>query len=181
MWEAVLTGKYTAGYNDIRDINLQLIYHGGSAVLQTRDGMTKGIAAHRKVEFVVSHSQILTTNSKYADIVLPITTEWERYGTIMTGNREVLFYASQVTDPLYEARDDIWVAKEKGKRLGLDPKEIDPVPLKQQIFNRVAGATVMKGDVPNSRSGYEPLVTITAADIAELGVQGEPQSGRIHW
>jgi anaerobic dimethyl sulfoxide reductase subunit A len=28
-------------------------------------------------------------------------------------------------------------------------------------------------------SEREPLLTITAADIAEMGIQGEPQQGRI--
>ncbi|MCJ7733045.1 MAG: hypothetical protein MUP11_00725, partial [Anaerolineales bacterium] len=59
--------------------------------------------------------------------------------------------------------------------LGLDPLEIDPVPLAQQTYNRLAGAGVMKAD----GSGKEPLLTITAKDIAEMGVEGEPQTGRI--
>src|SRR5690606_19507015 len=180
MWDAVVTGKYVAGKNDVRDINIQMIYHGGGATLQTRDGMTRGIEAHRKVEFVVSHSQILTTNSKYADIVLPVTTEWERFGTVSGANREIGFvWASQVTEPLYEAKDDIWIAAEIGKRLGLDPEVINPVPLKQQIFNQIAGATILKGDVPYSKSEYVPLVTITEEDIKEMGVEGQPQQGRI--
>lgn len=142
--------------------------------------MNKGIEAHRKVEFVVSHAQILTTNARYSDVVLPVTTLWERYGAVTGANREIGFiWSSQVTEPLYEAKDDIWIAAEIGKRLGLDPKEIDPIPLKQQIFNQIAGAQVMKDDVPNSGSEYEPLVTITAEDIAEMGVEGEPQQGRI--
>ncbi len=41
------------------------------------------------------------------------------------------------------------------------------------MFNSVAGATVIK----DNASGYEPLVTITADDIAALGVEGEPQQG----
>ena len=179
MWEGILSGKYTAGYQNIKDVNIQLIYHGGSAALQSRDGMTKGIAAHRKVEFVVSQSQHLTTNSKYADIVLPVTTQWERYGTLLTGNREILIWGQQVTEPLFEAKDDIWIAKEIGIRLGLDPNEIDPVSLKQQVYNQLAGAKAMKGDAPNSGGSFEPLLTITAEDIAEMDVEGEPQAGRI--
>ncbi len=175
IWEAILTGKYTAGYNDIRDINIQLIYHGGGATLQTRDGMTKGIEAHRKVEFVVSHSQFLTTNSKYADVVLPVTTEWEREGGLLTGNREILIYYTKITEPLYEARDDQWIAIELAKKLGIDPNQAYPISAKQQLFNRLAGAKVMKED----GSGFEKLLTITAVDIAAMGVRGEPQEGRI--
>lgn len=182
MWDAIIEGKYLAAKDDWRDINIQMIYHGGGASLQTRDGMNKGIEAHRKVEFVVSHAQILTTNARYSDIVLPVTTLWERYGAVVGANREIGFiWSSQITEPLYEAQDDIWIAAEIGKRLGLDPKVIDPLPLKQQIFNQIAGATVMKDELPNSQSDYEPLVTITAEDIAELGVEGEPQQGRITW
>jgi anaerobic dimethyl sulfoxide reductase subunit A len=182
MWDAVVTGKYQAAKDDVRDINIQLIYHGGGANLQTRDGMTRGIEAHHKVEFVVTHAQILTTNARYSDLVLPVTTEWERYGTVSGANREIGFvWASQVTEPLFEAKDDIWIAAEVGKRLGLDPAVIAPLPLKQQIFNQIAGAKVQIGDVPYSKSEYETLVTITAEDIAELGVTGEPQQGRITW
>jgi anaerobic dimethyl sulfoxide reductase subunit A len=180
MWKAIAEGKYQKGKDDIRDLDIQLIYHGGGAKLQTADAMAWGIKAHRHVEFVVSQSHFLTTNSKYSDIVLPATTQWERFGTMSSGGREIGFiWAQQITEPLFEAKDDIWMAAEIGKRLGLDPDVINPVPLKQQVFNRLAGAKVMRDDVPLSKSEYETLVTITAADIAEWGVEGEPQTGRI--
>lgn len=181
MWQAVADGTYQAGKDDWRDLNIQLIYHEQRAALQTVDGMTKGIEAHRKVEFVVSHAQFLTTNAKYSDLVLPITTQWERFGYITSANNEIGFvWASQVTEPKFETKDDIWIAAELAKRLGLDPTVIDPVPLKQQIFNQIAGATVMKDEPSaNANAPYEPLVTITAEDIAEWGVEGEPQTGRI--
>ena len=180
MWKAIAEGKYQHGKDDIRDLNIQMIYHGGGAKLQTADAQVWGIQAHRQVEFVVSQSHFLTTNSKYADIVLPATTQWERFGNVISGNREIGFiWSRQVTEPLFEAKDDIWMAAEIGKRLGLDPNVIDPMPLKQQIFNQLAGAVVMKDDVPYSNSEYEPLLTITADDIEEWGVEGEPQTGRI--
>jgi len=175
IWDAVLSGKYTAGANDIRDIQIQLIYHGGGATLQTRDGMKKGIEAHRKVEFVVSHSQFLTTNSRYADVVLPVNTEWERVGGFLTGNREILIMYNQVTESLYESKTDQWIATELAERLGLDPQIISPLSDQQKFFNQIAGANVIKPD----GSGFEPLVTITADDINAMGVEGQPQKGRI--
>ncbi|HWR31506.1 MAG TPA: molybdopterin-dependent oxidoreductase [Negativicutes bacterium] len=175
MWEAILSGKYTAGYNKKKDINIQLIYHGYSSVLQTRSAMNKGIEAHRKVEFVVCHSHFLTTNAKYADIILPATTEWEREGGFGTGNREILIHYTRVTPPLFETKHDQWMAIEIGKRLGLKAEDIYPISEKQQVFNQLAGATVIKED----GSGMETLLTITAADIAEMGIQGKPQQGRI--
>lgn len=175
LWDAIMTGEYTAGPGGKTPINIQMIYHAGSATMQTRTGQRKAVDAHRKVEFVVSHAQILTTNAKYSDLVLPVTTEWERWGTILTGNREILIWASQILEPMYECHDDSWIDVELGKRLGLDPEEVMPISLKQQIFNRIAGAQVIKTD----GSGYEPLVTITPADLETLGVEGEAQTGRI--
>jgi anaerobic dimethyl sulfoxide reductase subunit A len=174
LWDAVVTGKYTAGYKDVKNINVQYIYHAGGSNLNQKVGMTRGIAAHRKVEFVVTHAHFLTTSARYSDIVLPVTTQWERYG-YLKGNREILIWASQVNQPLYEAKDDIWIAAELGKRLGLDATKIDPMPLNQQIFNQVKGSKVIASDGKT----MDNLVTITAADIAEMGVQGETQTGRI--
>lgn len=195
IWNAVLEGKYnftgsgaTFAENQYlpgqkRDIDIHVIYHGGFATLQTSDGMTKGIEAHRKVDFVVSHSHFLTTNSKYADVVLPVTTEWEKFGGFMggnlnhTGNREMLITYSQITEPLFECRDDQWIAVQIAKRLGIDEKKVYPFDYKQQYFNILSSTTVVKEDGKT----YEPLVTITEADIKELGVVGNPQEGRISY
>jgi anaerobic dimethyl sulfoxide reductase subunit A len=175
MWDAVLTGKYTDGPGPKKDINIQMIYSGYGASLNQRAGATKGIEAHRKVEFVLTANLFLTSDAKYSDVVLPVTSQWERFAGLLTGNREILIYHSQVIDPLFEAKDDAWIAREVAKRLGVDENQVDPVSLKQQVFNQLAGAQVMKPD----GSGMETLVTITDADIKEWGVTGKPQTGRI--
>jgi anaerobic dimethyl sulfoxide reductase subunit A len=175
--EAILTGKYIAGKGKIENIDIRMIYHGGYLTMNQTTGLVKNIEAHRKVEFVVTQGHFYNTDARYSDIVLPVTTQWERYGCFTSGNREALFFSSQVTEPLFEARDDDWIAVEVGKRLGLDPQKVSPLSLKQQIFNQLKGAKVITPD----GKGYEPLVTITAADIAEMGVQGEPQTGRISY
>ena len=66
--------------------------------------------------------------------MLPVTTQWERHSGFLTGNRDILIYHRQITEPLFEAKDDIEIAREVGVRLGLDPMEIDPVPLAQQTY-----------------------------------------------
>jgi anaerobic dimethyl sulfoxide reductase subunit A len=181
LWDAVLTGKYTLWEGPKKDINIQCIYHGECwAGLEQVSDMGKGIAAHREVEFVAAHHFVLNTSAKYADIVLPVITPWEKYGYVMRTNREALLFYSQVTEPLYEAKHDNWIAMEIGRRLGLDDealKLIYPMSDKERLFRVIAAATVIKED----GKSWEPLVTITAADIAELGVEGEPQVGRISW
>lgn len=176
VWNAVLEGKYTAGYNDVRDIDIRAIIHDGSSTLNQKCGLTKGIEAHRKVEFVLSVNLFLNTNCKYADIVLPATTQWERYGTL-SGNRDHLIWFQKVTDPLFEAKDDNWIAVELLKRLGFEEaaETLTSVSDEQQMYNRLAGAWVISED----GKGREPLLTITKEDIEEMGVEGEPQQGRI--
>ena len=173
LWHAVLTGEYTAGFEDVQPIDIQMIVHDGGSALNQKVGMTEGIAAHRQVEFVVSSNYNLNTNSKYSDLVLPVTTQWERAGYVK-GNREHLIWARQIVQPLFEAKDDDWIAAELAGRLGFDATTIAPLSVEQQVFNQLAGATVVAADGTTK----ETLLTITADDIAELGVEGEPQTGR---
>ena len=174
LWDAILNQKYTAGYQDVRPINIQMILHDGGSALNQKVGMTKGIAAHRQVEFVLTTNYNLNTNAKYSDVVLPVTTQWERVGYVK-GNREHLIWARQIVQPLFEAKDDDWIQSELAKLMNLDPTVVVPLSLDQQIYNQLAGATVVKDDGTTT----EPLLTITADDITALGVKGDPQTGRV--
>jgi anaerobic dimethyl sulfoxide reductase subunit A len=176
MWDAVLNGEYTAGKYGKQKCNIQMIVETsfGSALNQ-RAGAMKGIEAHRKVEFVLADSLAPASHCRYADIVLPVTTQWEEFGSFQTGNRDMLIWAQRVVEPMYEAKTERWIAQEVGKRLGFTAEEVVALSDEQMMFNRLAGAEVILED----GSGFEKLLTITAADIAEWGVEGEPQTGRI--
>ena len=175
IFDAVLDGKYLQKHEGERDINIQFIYHNYNATLQTKANIMKGIKAHRKVEFVVTHAYVLQTNAKYSDIVLPVCTEWEIEGNTATGNREILIAWTKIVDPLYESKSDQEIARLLLKALGKDPKEVYPISEKQQFFNKLAGSTVIK----DNGVDFEPLLTITAQDIKEWGVEGTPQEGRL--
>ena len=184
LWRAVNTGKYNFVGNggvrqagEIRDIDIHMLYHGWNAILQARDGMTEGIKAHRKVDFVVCHAHFMKTEAMYSDIVLPVNTEWERVGSILSGNREVLFFPQQITPDLFGAHSDQWIVRELAKRFpDYDFSTLYPIDEKQQYFNKLAGTTVIKED---GSGEFEPLITITQEDIDEWGVEGTPQEGRI--
>ena len=180
-WDAILNGEFTLSAQGRVKCDIRMIWNvnddsGGNTLNQLPD-IVKGIQAYRKVDFVVSTDIVLSTKSKYADIVLPVITPWEREGGTVLGHHggEALFYGNQVTEPLYEARDDYWVNRELAVRLGVDPDVVDPIPLKQRGFNQIAGCQVIN----KNGAGYEPLVTITAEDIKEWDVEGSPQTGRI--
>ncbi|NLP44056.1 MAG: molybdopterin-dependent oxidoreductase [Peptococcaceae bacterium] len=176
VWDAVVTGEYTAGIRGKQPCDIRAILNFGVGnPLNQATNFMRGVEAFRKVEFVVTAAHFLTATANYSDIVLPATTEWEKFGGFLSGNPEMIIHYSQITEPLYEAKDDDWIDMEIAKRLGLDPKELYPLSPKQQVFNQIAGCTVIKED----GSDYEPLVTITEQDIAEFGVEGTPQQGRI--
>ncbi|MBM4763398.1 molybdopterin-dependent oxidoreductase [Bacillus sp. B15-48] len=175
MWDAVLDGKFLQRYEGERNVNIQFIYNNYENHLQTRSNIGKGIEAHRKVEFVVTNAYALTTNAKYADIVLPVATQWETPGAVKGGNREILITWSKIIEPLYESKTDQEIAEALLEKLGKNPKEIFPLSEKQQYFNQLAGSMV----VMENGVDYEPLCTITAEDIKEWGVEGTPQTGRI--
>ena len=102
VWEACFTGKYRnvgdwysgkgaqAGVDEICDIHC--IIHDENAYLQTGPNMKRGIEAHRKMDFVLSKAQFLTTQALYSDIVLPVTTQWEVPGGLASSNREFLYF-----------------------------------------------------------------------------------------
>jgi anaerobic dimethyl sulfoxide reductase subunit A len=173
VWDAVISGEYVAGEGETGNVDIRMILHDGSSSLNQKVGMTKGIEAHRKVDFVLTLNYVLNTNAKYSDVVLPVTTMWERHGWL-DGNREHLIWGRQIMDPLFEAKDDDWIAVQLADRLGFDGKEMAPLSPAQEMFNRLAGAWVM-----NENGEQEPLLTITADDIAEMDVDGDPQNGRI--
>lgn len=185
-WAAVMgkpyndTGCHTAGKwapRQVRTLDIHMIFYGMRAKFQTKTDLLKGIEAIRsnKVDCIIASAQFLTNNAKYADIVFPVSTEWERPGGTLKGNREMLIVHSQVTAPLYECKSDYWVVTELAKRLGLNTAELLPHNEKQIFFNKLAGATVIN----ESGTGYEPLCTITEADITRWGVIGKAQHGRI--
>lgn len=181
VWEAVLNGKYTAGARGQYPCDIRMICsHGEAASLNQFPNLKRGIEAYRKVEFVSTSAHFLTTPAKYSDIVLPAITPWEKWGGVLSkdsghgASREVLVFYRQVTEPLFEAKDEWWIESEIAKRLGIDPSIVAPLSPKQIAFNQIAGATVT-----NPEGKDETLVTITEEDIKRLGVQGKPQVGKV--
>lgn len=178
-YDAILNNEYHATVRGKVPCDIRMIWlvrdGSGYNYLNQSSGIMKGIEAFRKVDAVITNDIVLSTISKYADIVLPATTEWEKEGMIKSGNPEAIIVTQKVVDPLFEARTEEWMDKELAKRIGLDPEEVQPLSGKQKLFNSLAGAEVIK----ENGVDYEPLVTITKKDIQKWGVEGQPQKGRI--
>lgn len=184
LWDAVINGSYLYVGNPIpnndwrpgeqRTIDIRMIYNEMSAGLQTRPASMRGIEAFRKVDFVVSHDMFLTTNARYSDIVLPVTSQWETWNNTCLGSREARYFPRQICEPLFECKSDVDIAKALMERLGADPSELFPLTDKQGYFSKLVGAAVV-----DEQGKKVPLVTITEKDIAAFEYPGEPQQGLV--
>lgn len=174
-WTGILSGEFTTGLGKKRPCNVHMIYDTHENIINQAPGTMLAIEAYRKMDCVVAQNIVMTTACRYADIVLPVTTQWERYGDFTAAYREQVLWTSQVCEPLFEAKSDVDIAAELSEHIGVDPKQVRPLELKQQVFDWVAAATATKKD----GSGVENLVSITEDDLKELGVEGRPQEGRV--
>jgi anaerobic dimethyl sulfoxide reductase subunit A len=153
-----------------------MVYNGACNYLNSLPDANAGIEAHRtKFEFVVTANIAMNTAARYADIVLPVSTMWERAGELAAGTRETVYWWQNIIEPMYEAKTDYFIGRGVAERLGIDPNLVDGQTDEQRAYNTLAGAMVVKDD----GSGYEPLLTITDADIKGMGAKGTPQRGRI--
>ena len=185
VWDACFTGKYRnvgnwynsgayAGYDMTCDIHC-IVHNIQAAYLQTGPNQKVGIEAHRKMDFVVSKAQFMTTNAKYSDIILPVAASWEKYAGTTSSNREFLLCWTKITDPMFESKTDQDIDCLLLDALGINSTAVYPRTEKQTFFNQVAGAWVL-----NQETGEkEVLVTITEEDIKEWGVEGEVQEGKM--
>ena len=191
LWDAVLGGEYTFngrmpgyGFDNLQPIaekracDIHVIYHaGGLSWLGSRENILKGIEAYRGVDFVVTHAWAPNPMALYADIVLPVTTPWERAGRISAdGARDTITLSQPVCEPLYEARSDQDVVRGLAPLFGFEEGDFYCGSEKQQLFNQIAGSTMLS---PQDGKTPIPLVTITQEDIDEWGVEGEVQEGQI--
>lgn len=188
LWNAVLTGSYTFngrmmnyGFKNIqvpgekRTCDIHLIYNSGRAMLNSREDVLKGVEAFRKVDFVVTHAFVPNAMAMHSDIVLPVSTPWERVGRVAAdGSRDAVVFQQAVCEPLFESRSDQEIVRGLMKRFDIPEEELFCGSEKQQLFNQLAGTTVIGEDGATK----ETLITITQEDIEEWGVEGSPQEGK---
>ena len=83
--------------------------------------MAKSVAAAEKLEFMVVHDHFLTPTARYADILLPATTFWERNDvhTPWAGAGHYALFMQQAIAPMDECRNDLDICADLAGRLGL--------------------------------------------------------------
>jgi anaerobic dimethyl sulfoxide reductase subunit A len=101
--------------------DIKLIYSVGGDLFNQCPNINKMIGALDRVEFIVAQDNFLTPTARYADIVLPATTFWERNDvhTPWAGALHYAIYMRQAIAPMDECRNDLDILTTLADRLGI--------------------------------------------------------------
>ncbi len=175
-WDAVLDGEHHDFVNGKKKqvIRGMIKLHNGNNPNQIVN-LNKAIQAHRKpeVEFIFASDSIMTTTTRYADIVVPCTSRWEDDGHYNMLNQELFIgNMDRIFDPLFEARSSFWVDGELCRLYGAPDSQIKGLAhpygrsQRENVFNGIANMRVIKPD----GSGFEPLIKFTEEDLDNIGI-----------
>jgi molybdopterin guanine dinucleotide-containing S/N-oxide reductase-like protein len=111
---------------------IKMIYRYGGSFIGTMTETSRWVQMYQspKLEFVINQDCWWNTETKFADIILPACTNFERndisewgaaggYGANYTGqNHRVIVYQKKCIEPLWESRADYDIFVELAERLG---------------------------------------------------------------
>ena len=122
--DCILLGK-AGGYPS----DIKMMYVVGWNPLNQMENINKSVEALRKLEFLVVHEQFMTPTARFADILLPVTTHFERNDIYLPyGKGRYAIYSNKVSEPMYECKSDLEIFTELAERLGMsdyNPKTED--------------------------------------------------------
>jgi anaerobic dimethyl sulfoxide reductase subunit A len=115
LWDAILTGK-RGGYPG----DFKLFYVVCANPLNQIPNTNKGVEAFKSLDFVVVQDHFINATARFADILLPATTHWERddYMRPWLGGDYHLF-GNRAIEPVGETKSDFEIACELARRLGI--------------------------------------------------------------
>lgn len=111
--DAVLEGR-SGGY----PTDVHAIYSTGSNFLNQGADVRKNAAALRQVDFSVCHDLFLTPTARYCDVVLPVTSAFEKEDIGLPWAGNYLLYRPQILAPAGQARSDYDIFCDLANRLG---------------------------------------------------------------
>jgi anaerobic dimethyl sulfoxide reductase subunit A len=118
----LLADLLARGKADGYPADIKLIYSSGGDLFNQCPNVNKMVASLANVEFFVAQDHFLTPTARYADIVLPATTFWERNDvhTPWAGAGHYAIFMRQAIEPMYECRNDIDIFSDLASRLGIE-------------------------------------------------------------
>jgi anaerobic dimethyl sulfoxide reductase subunit A len=149
---------------DKLNTNIKMIFNmAGNMLINQHSDINKTrklLEDESKVEFIVVSDLFMTPSAKYADILLPGTTFFERWdiGTPWCFGDYVIL-GQKVIDPLYECRDEYDVFAEIADKLGL----------KEQFTEGKSTLDIVKESIERTKKELDPNFP-TFDEFRKLGV-----------
>jgi thiosulfate reductase/polysulfide reductase chain A len=156
-------------------VRLWFLY--GANLLHSMPDPARTIEALKRQDFVFMVDVLPTEPALYADVILPEATYLERYDAplaVANTKRPFIALRQPVVQPLYEARDPYWIARELAQRLGVTDC-LECVNMEEAIDRQLAVAGSSLAEV--ARTGildggepppYAPLRFRTPSGKVEL-------------
>lgn len=115
--EAMLKGKEGGYPSDIK-----MVYCVAGNLLNQLGNINKGVEALSKLDFMVVHEQFMTPTARFADVLLPATTSFEREDVFhpWAGIGNYALYSQKVIEPMHECKNDLEILTLLAQRLGLE-------------------------------------------------------------
>jgi anaerobic dimethyl sulfoxide reductase subunit A len=155
IWDAILKGT-AGGYPS----DIKMAYIIVSNPLSSFPNINKGVEALKKLEFIVVHERFMTATARFADILLPVVTNWERSDFSRPWhNGQWFIYQNKAIEPLFEARTDWHIFRDLAHRLHIDEPLLD-LPEEEAIRAVVQGsadATVVSATAGVVATGYKDV------------------------
>ena len=154
---------------------IRMLMSFGGNLLASQPETDRAKSAFEKLEFQVHCDFFLNETAKYADIVLPVSTSWEREGlrtgfdSSLEGMRRVQLKLP-VVPPIGEARSDTDIALELARRLGLSKLMFDCDP-NQGYANILAPSGV---NLEELRANPEGVTLPNAVELFRYREKGFP-------
>lgn len=138
--DAILKGK-SGGYH--ADYKAFVVYNHN--FVNQFPTTRKWHEALNKLEFMLVFEQFMTATARYADILLPTCTIFERNDLVAAGNRPFYGYLKKIVEPLHESKPQLEICSMLAPRLGLDAEAFTEGKTDEDWVKQIATGG---GDVP---------------------------------